>query len=291
MKFNPKYIISGLILLLYSINSFAQCRDHIQYQGNNNAIDITLTFNDGNDIPLETCNCQIAGNSGNINCPKSCGFIVPGTGYLTITFSDGSGNNCLYDNNGNLITPLPIELVSFDAKIYTNNVQLKWQTAAELNNDYFTIEKTKDFVTFEIAGVVKGSGNSTSMKNYLLTDSHPFDGVSYYRLKQTDYNGKFSYSDYRIVNYVSGEDLSFNIYPNPATPEKVNCIIKAGKEEEVYIEIFDFTGSKIYSNNLLTVEAGENVFAIEKAELFSSGVYLITAKTAETIITKKLIIN
>ena len=84
---------------------------------------------------------------------------------------------------------LPIELLSFTGEQHNENNILKWITASETNNDYFTVERSFDAINFEEVGIVDGAGNSISTLNYSLIDNRPFDGVTYYRLTQTDFDG------------------------------------------------------------------------------------------------------
>ena len=90
---------------------------------------------------------------------------------------------------------LPVELSNFNVRYdeKSKNVLLDWTTETEVNNDYFTIERSKDLVNFEVVDVVKGNGNSNITQNYHLIDNKPLKGTSYYRLKQTDYDGQFEY--------------------------------------------------------------------------------------------------
>ncbi|MDG1475608.1 MAG: BNR-repeat neuraminidase N-terminal domain-containing protein, partial [Vicingaceae bacterium] len=88
---------------------------------------------------------------------------------------------------------LPIELLSYSVACTGNTVQLDWITASELNNDYFTIERSVDAINFEAIATVDGSGNSSSIHNYSWSDDNPINGTVYYRLKQTDFNGAFEY--------------------------------------------------------------------------------------------------
>lgn len=91
---------------------------------------------------------------------------------------------------------LPIELLEFNAKRNDRYVDLTWQTASETNNNYFTVEKSIDGLNFSSIGNLSGAGNSSSVLSYKLIDSSPTqDRISYYRLKQTDYDGTFTYSD------------------------------------------------------------------------------------------------
>jgi len=111
-------------------------------------------------------------------------------------------------------TPLPVELVSFDAKPTENSVLVTWQTASEINNDYFTVEKSGDGENWTFVGEQDGAGNSTSLKNYQMIDRNPIMGLSFYRLKQTDFDGKFSYSDVKAVNFINHSN-TLTVYPNP----------------------------------------------------------------------------
>jgi hypothetical protein len=100
---------------------------------------------------------------------------------------------------------LPIELISFEAKMNTNKqVDIFWATASELNNDFFTIERSADGVNWEIVTTATGAGNSIYRIDYAAYDSRPLSGISYYRLKQTDFDGAFEYSN--IVSVFNGNE-------------------------------------------------------------------------------------
>ncbi len=90
---------------------------------------------------------------------------------------------------------LPIELISFTGEKKEKNNELFWITATEFNNDYFTVEKTLDGIDFEIVGIENGAGNSNQYLNYSMVDYNVRNIINYYRLKQTDFDGKYVYSD------------------------------------------------------------------------------------------------
>ena len=109
---------------------------------------------------------------------------------------------------------LPITLLSFTGKSLTNTTNLlEWITSTEINNDYFTLERSSDAQNFSAIGIVNGAGNSNISLNYNFIDDSPLKGINYYRLKQTDFDGVFSYSnsialtnnntDYSIWNSVN----------------------------------------------------------------------------------------
>lgn len=89
-------------------------------------------------------------------------------------------------------SPLPIELLYFNGKKNGDNIMLEWSSATEYNNDYYTIEKSNDGISFFELNKVYGFGNSTIIKYYNYLDIHPYNGINYYRLSQTDFNGKIT---------------------------------------------------------------------------------------------------
>jgi len=132
--------------------------------------------------------------------------------YFGFTASTGGLNNqqsaCLA---ASLI--LPIELANFDVTCDDEGVQLNWVTLSEINNDYFTIERSIDGINFEPIGTVNGAGNISYSKNYSWVEENPLSVVAYYRLKQTDFNGEYSYS--KTVATECESNNTINVYPNP----------------------------------------------------------------------------
>ena len=110
-------------------------------------------------------------------------------------------------------TVLPIELIYFDATCDKEGyVDLNWSTASELNNDYYTIERSRDAVSFEQVKEVDAAGNSGNILAYNEKDESPILGTSYYRLKQTDLDGSFSYSKIVRVDCTTGGDESIMFF-------------------------------------------------------------------------------
>ena len=113
--------------------------------------------------------------------------------------------------------PAPIELLSFSVYSLSNGtVKILWQTLTETNNDFFTIERSRDAENWEELAYVKGSGNSQEKLSYQEIDRQPFLETSYYRLKQTDYNGDFSYSQIMDIYMDPGHLAPLEVFPNPA---------------------------------------------------------------------------
>jgi hypothetical protein len=169
---------------------------------------------------------------------------------------------------------------------------LDWATATETNNDFFTIEKTKDAVNFDFVAKVNGAGNSTTRKDYSTIDIAPYEGVSYYRLKQTDYNGNYTYSGLKQVNFSSQfSNFTFNVYPNPSTGENISLAINSDKGKEILVVVYDVNGREAFSKVMITEQKGENVFALDSSGKLASGIYMITATSDDNILSKKLIVR
>ena len=188
-------------------------------------------------------------------------------------------------------SPLPIELISFTIHNDGTNVVINWTTASETNNDYFTIEKTEDGFNFEQVAIVDGAGNSTTIMNYSYKDTNPYNGNSYYRLKQTDFDGNQSFSSIVYVN-VSDSPTSFDVFPNPSDGTSFNIVIGNDVSgEEILVVVYDLVGKESYSKIIITEETGDNVYAIDPRNKLVPGIYLITATSKQTIFSKKLIVK
>ncbi|MDD2984222.1 MAG: T9SS type A sorting domain-containing protein [Crocinitomicaceae bacterium] len=143
---------------------------------------------------------------------------------------------------------LPIELISFDATANQNQVDLSWMTGSEKNNDFFTIERTVDGIVYEEVTKIEGQGNSSSKTSYEYTDARPLSGISYYRLKQTDYNGESEVFEVKSVNIERGELVS-NVYPNPTAFNKTTVFI-AQTNANVTVNVRNILGQILFSKEV-----------------------------------------
>jgi hypothetical protein len=115
-------------------------------------------------------------------------------------------------------TPLPVELTSFSATSHDGGAFIDWSTASETNNDFFTIERSSDAVKWVGVAVVDGAGTSSLVHNYSYVDNNVPGGVTYYRIKQTDFDGNFSYSPVQSVKVtIPTTIIEFTTFPNPVS--------------------------------------------------------------------------
>jgi hypothetical protein len=141
---------------------------------------------------------------------------------------------------------LPVELLNFNLVSNKNNVRLHWVTKSESNNDYFKVFRSDNGIDFEEIGEVAGQGNSSVTHNYKFVDDRPIVGVSYYKLKQVDFDGGFEFTQTLSVDHNLTE--GFTIYPNP-TNSDLNFVVSIDKTLDVSIEIFDVLGKTVLFQN------------------------------------------
>ncbi|MBI2269376.1 MAG: T9SS type A sorting domain-containing protein [Bacteroidetes bacterium] len=193
-------------------------------------------------------------------------------------------------------SPLPIQLLSFDARLVDKvKVELNWKTATEVNNDYFTIERSKNGATFEDIGHVKGSGNSSSEKTYSLVDDGPYEGNSYYRLKQTDFDGKNETFEMVAVYYEKqpGGGCILKVFPNPCagqcTVALTDCI--SAEDPEINVELIDAAGNKVYSKIPYRDDKGSFNFQIDTENNLTPGVYIVRGINKKESYAQKLLVK
>jgi|GEM_PF-2774377 len=177
------------------------------------------------------------------------------------------------------VDPLPVELLYFKAGVDPPGmVLLTWATASEINNDYFTVEKSGDRKNFSTIETVKGAGNSTVTVKYSCTDELPLPGVNYYRLKQTDYNGKSEYAGEAAIDINPGLTVT-ELYPNPVTTF-LNCDFYAPSGTQADIEITDVYGRTVLRQTR-DVVTGNNTVTLGLAGE-KQGMYFLKIKDKKT---------
>ena len=163
---------------------------------------------------------------------------------------------------------LPVELINFQAETRGDEVVLNWATASEINNDYFTIERSIDGVSFESIAEIKGAGNSNATLDYETIDASPIRGTNYYRLIQTDFDGTTIKSHTVNVVFEKGET---SVFPNPVTTV-LYVTTENFKNHEVEYGIYDILGNEISRQK---IEVWNGRFEINEVKGLSTGTYFI----------------
>jgi hypothetical protein len=216
------------------------------------------------------------GGGGSSNWIKICDIEVWSAGDGDLTGPDILCIGCA----------LPIELLSFTATLSNSQrqVELEWATASESNNDYFTVERSADGINWEFVKETEGAGNSVALLTYDEIDEDPIMGVSYYRLKQTDFDGEFSYSPIVSVELLAENELT--VYPNPVdqgTSVNVNYLVinyPEGFNGESDLIIYSVEGKVVYQTVINVTETHQTFIKIDEG--FAPGFYAIHTKFANT---------
>ncbi len=190
--------------------------------------------------------------------------------------------------------PLPVELLTFSAKLNAENkVDIRWATASEINNDLFTIERSKDGHYFEVIEQVPGAGNSNHVIMYFAEDLHPFEGFTYYRLKQVDFDGTSTYSEIVAVDarpkQAAAPALSFSLYPNPTGSIAYLSFSNVEKSTQATIRVYDLSGKEVLSS-IATISSDGDVSTID-ASLLPSGIYIVNAVCNGVTMHQKLLVT
>jgi Secretion system C-terminal sorting domain len=179
-------------------------------------------------------------------------------------------------------TPTPVELTFFKAKSSNNVVKLSWQTASEKNNKGFEVERSVDAITWENIGRVKGQGESNVIINYNFEDKHPLSILTYYRLKQVDFDGKESYSNIESVS-IYKKNVSFEVYPNPLN----------NREATIEFDEDLLEGTFTIINSIGSVVKKEKILIKNPSLDFSNlttGIYIFNVQKGSNFLSKKIII-
>jgi|GEM_PF-2460673 len=185
-------------------------------------------------------------------------------------------------------TSFPIELLSFEATLNTKEeVELSWATATELNNDYFTIERATDnSLEFESIATVQGAGTSTSPIAYQTIDKTPANGINYYRLKQTDFDGSYTYSSIIEVR-VEGLTTNIKVWNNPTTVDNIKFQLM-NFDGTVNVNLRSINGQIVHQEKMTI--ADNDAYAIHPNNL-TGGIYLLEIQEGFQTYVEKLIIQ
>lgn len=178
--------------------------------------------------------------------------------------------------------PLPVELTGFSAVVKDAwNVELRWATATEVNNDHFEVQKSKDGRDWERVGSVEGKGTTLSPQSYIYNDKTPYRGLSYYRLTQVDYDGTRALSELVSVN--TQPEFVLRMYPNPCQDQ---LKIRHTETKKVDVRFYDAMG-KLFTPMLSTSSYETTV----DTKVLPKGVYWVTVRRDELFFTEQVVVE
>ena len=187
----------------------------------------------------------------------------------------GSGTGCGVGPCATGTTPLPVRLISFSANNNGTGVSLSWSTGSEINNDYFIVQKSIDGANFETLEQVAGAGNSNHVNNYAIVDNGSVTAVTYYRLKQVDFDGAATYSYPVAIESAQTASAQLSVYPNPTAGTANLSFTNLGKGTTINVTITDISGKVVYANTSIT--SSERTNTNFDASSLASGMYVVNA--------------
>lgn len=196
----------------------------------------------------------------------------------TVSFTVDFNDTDYFTLGSTELAALPIELVDFDARPVDRGIQVTWSTATETDNSLFTIQRGLPSGAFDDVGFMDGAGNSNIQLYYEFIDRYPKSGINYYRLKQTDINGTFSYSNIKAVSFTPAEQPWLRLTQNPVAYGDVFDIqYSSAQDESIQLVIMDMTG-RIYEKKSMVMKSSDSAIQLHTAQL-SKGLFIIRARS------------
>ena len=180
---------------------------------------------------------------------------------------------------------LPEVLLSFDAIFDSKKVELSWSSNSEINNSFYTVEKSKDGIVFESVTTIKGFGNNSSLISYFEADFTPFEGISYYRLKQTSGTGIVLSSRLVSVNNIfSTGSLSMN------STDGQSGNLLGSENKEILVVLRNEKGAESYSKVVFDQEKNL-ILSSENDTKLDIGTYIVVASSDNKLYSQKLVVK
>lgn len=181
----------------------------------------------------------------------------------------------------------PVELLSFEATSVQQKVELHWITATELNNDFFTIERSADGQLFQPIATIQGAGTSSQQQTYQATDNQPSSDVLFYRLKQTDFDGQFSYS-HTVEVHIEPTKSQLTVFPNPSKNQFFS-LQGWDVHKSFTLRLIDHTGKILLSRQVPAFSP--QPYQLKPACHLPSGLYFLRMSHENEQLTQTIIIH
>lgn len=307
---------------LFSFNTlFAQCdlifNPQIGYYvaGETKSVIICYQSYDTGEPAYEAANWDTAPMDGQPDIvvsnavPGSVTYTIMGTGFtvtnakcVKVTFIVGTANvtaitaTALGNTSGCSVTEtnsyetLPIILESFDVSKQSDLIKVNWVTLSEFNNDYFTVEMSEDSKEFKAIGNVEGKTNSIDRVNYSF--DYKVEAINapfvYFRLKQTDLDGNFTYSPIKVLKNIDDKKLRFSVNSVNSEFDKLNFDITSAYKNVVNVQAFDLKGNILSTSNI-EVSEGLNTYEMKMISSYS-GICVLKFSNQDFSVNKKVFI-
>lgn len=272
---------------------------------------VTISSNDGSEFDLNSfaitsteaaINCTITGSKDGslVSGASKTQFIIEQEGNTGGTILDFTGNNNFNNIDSYTISfsspqkrfifddinisaanvTLPVSLLQYTVSLQNNgDVLLNWNTATELNNDYFLVLRSRDAQTFNQLVKINGQGTSTAATAYSYTDIQPKAGKNYYKLIQVDKNGTRKELGTKMINIRSGVSASIVAYPNPAGTI-INLDMRDGNSDRHQLYLLNTKGHSVFKE-ILKAENGHLTIILKVKP--AAGIYYLVVDNKENI--------
>jgi hypothetical protein len=255
---------------------------------------ITLQWNsaeEGSTFASKHSTAFIAKNrhtTGDNNWHQLATSSITGSGPFQMTTSTGLSTFSTF-SAGTINSSLPIELSQFKVQLKDQYAEITWTTETETNNNEFTIEKSIDGIHWIDIYTCDGAGTSTLLHNYSYTDNNPSLGNNYYRLKQSDFDGNYTYSSIEAITSTKNA-VSVKIYPIPAKASEMNILIQSRTTGIASIIITDLSGKQVCKGEIESYNRPQ-IIKLDDICPIEAGFYYIKITNNDSIIMKKIIIE
>ncbi|MCD6066680.1 MAG: hypothetical protein K0S33_1506 [Bacteroidetes bacterium] len=189
---------------------------------------------------------------------------------------------------------LSVSLLNFEATQEKSGAHLQWETATETDNKFYTLERSVDAIEYEEIARLDSKatdGSSTVKLSYSFTDPMPLEGLSYYRLRQTDFNGQGKVFAPVSFLFEKEKQLSFTLYPNPGKGDFMLDYAGVGSNEDIQVGVFDLQGRNVYNHTFSSGAAGQGTLQVLPYNKPEAGLYFVQINCAGTMYTLKEIIE
>lgn len=255
-------------------------------------VDVNYDYSGGAAMEIDLLGTLSFNNGKKLHLPCGSEIWIENAGLITVT-GGGSSNNIdicgtavWSSDQGDATGPMylsntsamPIELKTFYALPQSKKVMLHWETATETDNKDFTVERSKDGISYSVLSVLPSKaphGNSLKSVQYEYLDEKPIEGTSYYRFKQTDYNGKFKYFQSISVDMEKSNNVTFTVYPNPNQGQFTVDFTGVENNHEIEVVMYDQQGKLVYQKTIMSESLATNTFSIIPDEKIASGTYMV----------------
>jgi hypothetical protein len=215
-----------------------------------------------------------------------------GSNIYAFTGVSAIGNNMRFTlgSINKLQTPLPVELLSYTIYATEDNaVGVKWSTATERDNDYFTVERSADGRTYQEINRVAGASTSNDQHSYSIIDEAPLAGLSYYRLKQTDLDGNYKYLGVRSIELE--REPKVVVFPNPLKNSKLTILVDSFGDRPLEVRMTNLSGEELYSGRYTADAIRGNQLMVDLPSGIGAGVYIVQVFLNDRVYRSKVFVE